>query len=126
MDLFASMVVIPMPDLQLVAISCLMISTKYYEMKYPSASSLNSATKNSYSYEQIIGKEGEILRILNWELLRYTVLDYTTLFLNQGCLFDSDEVLSIQPGHRSPTSRVSVQTTEYLKRYAEFFTDFCV
>ena len=82
MDLFASMVMIPMPDLQLVAISSLMISTKYYEMKYPSASSLNSATKNSYSYEQIIGKEGEILRILNWELLRYTVLDYTTLFLN--------------------------------------------
>jgi len=31
-----------------------MISTKYYEMKYPSASSLNSATKNSYSQSQII------------------------------------------------------------------------
>jgi hypothetical protein len=46
-----------------------MMSTKYYEMKYPSASSLNSATKNAYSYEQIISKEGEILKTINWELL---------------------------------------------------------
>jgi hypothetical protein len=53
----------------LVAISSLMISTKFTEMKYPSASSLNSATKNSYTYEQIVGKEGEILLVLDWDLL---------------------------------------------------------
>ena len=67
-----------------------MISTKFLEMKYPSAQSLNSATKNSYTYEQIIDKEGEILRTLKWELLQYPIIDYINLFLNQGCLFDSD------------------------------------
>ena len=46
-----------------------MISTKFLEMKYPSAQSLNSATRNQYTYEQIISKEGEILKVLNWELL---------------------------------------------------------
>jgi hypothetical protein len=51
-------------------------------MKYPSASSLNSATRNSYSYEIIIAKEGEILATMNWELLRYTVLDYVHIFIN--------------------------------------------
>ena len=71
-----------------------MISTKYHEMKYPSASSLNSATKNAYSYNLIIKKEAEILKDLNWELMSYTVLDYVNLYLNQGCLFESDEILT--------------------------------
>jgi Cyclin, N-terminal domain len=69
-------------DLQLISVTCLMISTKFHEMKYPSASSLNSATRNAYSYDIIIAKEGEILATLNWELLRYTVLDYVHVFIN--------------------------------------------
>ena len=69
-----------------------MISTKFHEMKYPSASSLNSATHNAYSYETIISKEGEILAVLNWDLLRYTVLDYVNVFINQGCLFETDSI----------------------------------
>ena len=84
-------------DLQLIAITCLMMSTKFHEMKYPSASSLNSATRNSYTYESIISKEGEILATLNWDMLKYTVLDYVHVFINQGCLFDTD---SIQNGHQ--------------------------
>lgn len=38
LDLYASKVQhIPNSELQLLAVSCLMISTKYHEMKYPSA-----------------------------------------------------------------------------------------
>lgn len=59
-----------------------MISTKYLEMKYPSASSLNSATNNQYSYSIIINKEKEILSFLNWDLMMYTVLDYVNIYLN--------------------------------------------
>lgn len=70
MDLYASKIAsIPTSELQLIAISCLMISTKYHEMKYPSAQSLNSATRNAYSQDLIIKKEGEILKVINWELL---------------------------------------------------------
>jgi hypothetical protein len=83
MDLYTSLAKQVLPtDLQLIAISSLMISTKYNEMKYPSASSLNSATKNAYTYETIIAKEGEILACINWDLLRYPILDYVNLFLN--------------------------------------------
>lgn len=67
MDLYTSCLKqLHMNELQLLSIGCLMISTKYHEMKYPSATSLNSATKNSYTYEQIIAKEGEILAVLDW------------------------------------------------------------
>jgi hypothetical protein len=94
LDLYASQVpYIATSELQLLAVSCLMISTKYHEMKYPSAQSLNSATRNAYSYDMIIQKEGQIMKEINWDLLQYTVHDYVQLYLNQGCLFGSDEVL---------------------------------
>lgn len=97
MDLYTSIQKNVLPqDLQLIAITCLMMSTKFHEMKYPSASSLNSATRNSYSYETIIAKEGEILATMNWELLRYTVLDYVHIFINQGCLYDTDSIMPQQ------------------------------
>lgn len=102
-----------------------MISTKFLEMKYPSAQSLNSATKNSYTYDQIIDKEGEILRTLRWDLLHYPIIDYVNLFLNQGCLFESDSINSDQqlsPRH----SNVNIGHAEYLRRLASFFTDFCL
>jgi cyclin A len=83
MDLYCSTDAhITSQELQLVAICCLMISSKYYEMKYPSASSLNTATRNAYTYQQIIDREGEILRVINWDLHHYTTLDYLNLFLN--------------------------------------------
>jgi hypothetical protein len=70
-----------------------MISTKFIEMKYPSALSLNSATKNAYTPEIIIDKEGEILKVLEWDLVRYAVIDFINIFINQGCLFSNDEIL---------------------------------
>ena len=83
MDLFCSSEVkIKDTDLQLIAVSCLMISTKYHEMKYPSASSLNSACKNQYTYQQIIDQEGFVLKTINWDMLRYTILDYVELYIN--------------------------------------------
>jgi len=120
MDLYTSLRKDVSPhDLQLIAITCLMISTKFHEMKYPSASSLNSATRNAYTYETIIGKEAEILACIGWDLLRYTVLDFVHVFINQGCLFETD-MLS------KAGQRVTPQNSEYLRRYAEFFTDFCI
>ena len=91
MDLYTSIQKnVSSQDLQLIAITCLMISTKFHEMKYPSASSLNSATRNAYTYDMIIAKEGEILAVIGWDLLRYTVLDFVHVFINQGCLFETD------------------------------------
>jgi hypothetical protein len=75
-------------------------------MKYPSASSLNSATRNAYTYETIISKEGEILANINWDLLRYTVLDYVHIFINQGCLFDSDTISTTNQQGKTQITKV--------------------
>lgn len=90
-------------------------------MKYPSADSLNSAADNSYSYDQIVRMEGHFLSVINWELLQYTVLDYLNLFLAQGCFFGSDRVLT-----RDTDTKIQPEQAVNMRKYAEFFTDFCI
>jgi Cyclin, C-terminal domain len=89
---------------------------------------LNSATGNSYSEQQIIEKEGEILRTMKWDLLKYSIIDFVNLFLSQGCIFSHDELSVIKKENmgRNSVTKVSQQNAEYLRKYAEFFTDFCL
>lgn len=93
--------------------------------------------------------EGQVLKVAEWELLRYTILDYVELFMNQGCLFESDELISSSgqvtsfasdknrsslggvnakspAKNKGSSSNSRTQTCEYLRKYAEFFTDFCI
>jgi hypothetical protein len=56
-------------DIWLAALGALLVSAKFVQMKYPSADSLNSATDNSYTYENIIQVEGHLLGVISWELL---------------------------------------------------------
>ena len=58
-------------DFKLIAVAALLVSTKFHEMKYPSANSLNGATGNLYSYELVVGMENTILATLGWDLHRY-------------------------------------------------------
>jgi hypothetical protein len=83
----------------------------------------------------IIKKEGQIMKKINWDLLQYTVQDYVQIYLNQGCLFESDEVLrtvNVQgqtqsKEFKSPECQgVSNTHVDHMRRYAEFFTDFCL
>ena len=90
-------------------------------MKYPSADSLNSATDNSYNYDQIIKMEGNFLSVISWELLQYTVLDFLNLFLAQGCFFPTDRILT-----KDSEQKVTADQAVNVRKYAEFFTDFCI
>ena len=108
-------------DSQLAALASLLVSAKFIQMKYPSADSLNSAADNSYSYDQIVRMEGHFLSVINWELLQYTVLDYLNLFLAQGCLFGTDRVLT-----KDSENRIKQEQAVNMRKYAEFFTDFCI
>jgi methyl coenzyme M reductase beta subunit len=56
-------------DIWLAALGALLVSAKFVQMKYPSADSLNSATDNSYTYNDIIQQEGHLLSVISWELL---------------------------------------------------------
>ena len=53
-------------DILLVSLCALLASTKFVQMKYPSADSLNSAAGNAYSFEQIIEMEGYVCHVIDW------------------------------------------------------------
>lgn len=92
-------------------------------MKYPSADSLNSALYYKYKDDDFIEMEQHILETIDWQLHQYTTYDFVNLFLAHGCLFKSDQILTFEKGAEvKPT----VSTASSLRRYAEFFTDFCV
>ena len=91
-------------------------------MKYPSADSLNSATNYQYVFDDFIETECRIMRVIDWQLLQYPVYDFVNLFLAHGCLFDSDLILQIDSTEVHPTRSSAAN----LRKYAEFFTDFCI
>ena len=53
-------------DIVLAALCTLLACSKFVQMKYPSADSLNSATNNQYDFDDFIDMEGHILRIIDW------------------------------------------------------------
>lgn len=53
-------------DILLASLCSLLASTKFVQMKYPSADSLNSAASNTYTFDQIIETEGHLLQVIDW------------------------------------------------------------
>mgnify|MGYP003695015005 CR=1 FL=1 len=37
--------------------------------------------------------EGQVLDTIDWNLMIYPIYDYVKLFVSQGCLFESEEIL---------------------------------
>ena len=68
-------------NLQLLAITCLFMSTKYEEIYPPKVMDLIEKTMNSYNKRQVIELEQKILAALNFELNapnRYTFANLAT------------------------------------------------
>lgn len=109
-------------DVWIAALCALLVSAKFVQMKYPSADSLNSATDNAYNYDKIINMEAKLLNTINWELMQYPVFEFLNFFLAQGCLFSTDRILS----RDGSTTGVTVEHAANFRKYAEFFSDFCI
>lgn len=113
-------------DTILISIVCLLISTKYLQIKYPGADALNDMVHRRYNRDFIIHMEGLVLDTLDWNLMVFPIYDYVRLFISQGCLFEHEEVL---PGSGSAAttecSRPTSQLAAHFRKYAEFFADFC-
>ena len=109
-------------DVWIAALCALLVSAKFVQMKYPSADSLNSATDNAYSYEKIVAMEAKLLSVIDWDLMQYPTFEYLNFFLAQGCFFSTDSVLLKDGG----TQFVSSSHASNFRKYAEFFSDFCV
>lgn len=115
-----SPLVFSVDELDLVAVTCLMISAKNLDMKYPCAYNLNLHAKQKYSEERIIRAESEVLQAVGWEIFQYTILDLVRFIRQQGAVFTSDTMAA---GYG--TSVQEVQAT-HVKNYAEFFIDYCL
>ena len=53
-------------DIILASLGSLLACSKFVQMKYPSADSLNSATQNEYSFDDIVNMEFSLLQTINW------------------------------------------------------------
>ena len=117
-------------DTLLISLCCLLISTKYLQIKYPGADTLNDMVRRKYTADLIIEMEGVVLDKIDWNLLVYTIYDYVRLFISQGCLFDNEEILKSNTDDILDDSSIKERPThrlaEHFKKYAEFFADFCM
>lgn len=77
-------------DTVLISLVCLLISTKYLQIKYPGADALNYQVGNRYNSDLIILTEGKVLDIIDWQLMIFPIYDYVKLFISQGCLFENE------------------------------------
>ena len=80
-------------DTLLISLIALFISTKYLQIKYPGADTLNDLAKRKYSADIIIDMEGKFLDTINWNLMVFPIYDYVRLFVSQGCLFEHEDIL---------------------------------
>ena len=84
-------------DTLLISLVCLLISTKYLQIKYPGADTLNDMVNRRYNADLIITTEGRVLDIIDWQLMVYPIYDYVKMFISQGCLFENEDILKEVP-----------------------------
>jgi hypothetical protein len=120
-------------DTLLVSLCCLLISTKFLQIKYPGADTLNDMVKKKYDADLIIYMEGVVLETIDWNLMVYSIYDYVKLFISQGSLFENEEILKPNSNQSDQIlddstikERPTVKLAEHFKKYAEFFADFCM
>ena len=80
-------------DTLLISLVCLLISTKYLQIKYPGADTLNDMVNRRYTGDLIITMEGRVLDTIDWQLMVFPIYDYVKLFISQGCLFENEDIL---------------------------------
>lgn len=111
--------------LQLVAVACMLAAAKHEEMetKVPSVQELNHCCKNMFTAPLICKMEVMILNLLNWELMVLTPRHFLETFLARGAAgIYPDDLLNeaMVPFDKHQLLQ------QYLRKYAEFFTDFCL
>ncbi|KAM7252820.1 hypothetical protein ACFE04_025438 [Oxalis oulophora] len=68
-------------DLQLVGVACMMIASKYEEICGPGVGNFCSITDNSYSIEEVLQMESDVLNFLKFEMTAPTVTCFLSRFV---------------------------------------------
>ena len=75
-DTYLSFAFVPRDKLQLLGITCLLISCKSHEIYYPQNDKLIEMTDNAYSKEEMLTMENEILKKLNFFIVCPNPIDF--------------------------------------------------
>ena len=75
-DTYLSFAFVPRDKLQLLGITCLLISCKSHEIYYPQNNKLIEMTDNAYSKEEMLTMENEILKKLNFFIVCPNPIDF--------------------------------------------------
>ncbi|XP_047064397.1 cyclin-B1-5-like [Lolium rigidum] len=79
-DRFLSMKAVPRRELQLVGVAAMLIACKYEEMWAPEVTDFIHISDNSYSRQQILGMEKNILNKMSWNLTVPTMYVFLVRF----------------------------------------------
>ena len=118
MDAILSQVHVSRNRLQLAAMACVLIATKFEEQEdvIPPLADLNETSDNAYTPSLIEAMELSILKRLNWYMKAVTPLH----FLEYYSLYST--------GTEDTWSErlASTRVKHYVDRYAQFFIDMCL
>ncbi|KAF0910823.1 hypothetical protein E2562_004790 [Oryza meyeriana var. granulata] len=84
-DRFLSREVISRDKLQLLGATALFVAFKYEDSHHGSARIFSASTANTYTTQQVVEMEVDILRILNHEVGSPTVITFLRRFLTSCC-----------------------------------------
>ena len=112
--------------LQLIALTSIFISAKFREKdsRGPTAWNISILTKGQYSEKQILDWERNMLNVIGWKLHFATPADFLILLLNQGIIFEWDDIFKSKKSNL--TEPPSIKVVQYVRKFAEFFVDLCL
>ncbi|XP_015690505.1 putative cyclin-F3-2 isoform X2 [Oryza brachyantha] len=84
-DRFLSKRAISQDRLQLLCVTALFVASKYVEIDHPKAATFSAMTKYTYSKQQVVKMEADILICLNFEMGTPTVITFVRMFLTSCC-----------------------------------------
>lgn len=114
-------------QLQLVALTSLLIASKYDELddKIPLIRDFQRATKSYYTESAIKQCELFLLQLFSWKLVIITPIHFTASLLGMGVVFTDDRIEGKSAGERK-FQPVDMRAVKCVKRYVEFFADLCL
>lgn len=114
--MIAEKIVIPSNQLQLLALCCLLISTKYEEAeeRVPNVNELVQFGHLRYTVQQLVELEATVLATLKWRLTEYTPLHFLGYYINKGILYCSD---------RREGQPLTPRVLKCMQKYVYFFAE---
>lgn len=92
-DRYLSACFVDRKNLQLVAIACIFLATKFSEVRNLKSADLSQLAEGAYSVDEIRKMEIKIINTLQWKLNATTTLDFFQLFLLSCRFSQSDKLL---------------------------------